>query len=339
MQRGAGQTNRERRSGEMNRSKILTCACLTAALLTNAYASTAHCAVTVDGDLSEWGVALNASKHLTFSGGIVNNGTNPGNRGALNNFMGSGSTLYYHAEDSSDFASDTAYLGPYYGGQNYDGEFLGVMVQGAKLCIAIATGQRPDNGLSQYSPGDLRIETSNGVFGIEMGGGTGSISLSNGSFGLGSQGTSYNLNGQGVTVSAINYSGTGTAGSIWSVNDAGDWILDGVAHKVPVQLNHNALTTADQAGTASSFIYNFGSDLGQHAFIELTLDLHTLFGSGHDVSLNSIFWSPSCDNDELSVNLGGIYYSNPEPASIAIWGGIGALAAAAFCHRRSKQRV
>lgn len=306
-------------------------------------------AVAVDGDLSDWGITLNDNLQLQFQGGVVNSPSNPGNQGTIDNFLGHGTRLFYHAEDSSDTASKGGFLGPHYGGQDYDGEFLGVMQEGSKLKVAIATGQRPDNGPGTYSPGDLMIVTSNGVFGIEIGGGMGNEGRKSGVAGLGSEGTSYELDSRGTTTSSTNYAGDHTAGTVWFAENTGDWILDAIAGKVPVQLNHENLSVDALVGLVDGLFYNYLEGLGQHAFIELGFDLSLLFGDQSDVTLYSIVWNPACNNDELSVLLTDVSYSkpdsssgpvesypNPEPTSLAIWAGIGLIVAAKCRSRRRK---
>src|SRR3569623_1864256 len=112
--------------------------------------------IQVDGDLSDWDVVVSDGNESNFY--------------HLNPSIG---LLGYHRDDQSDSAGDGGYLGPHYGGQNYDAEFMGVALQDSMLYVAIVTGQRPDNGLERYSPGDILIVTSNGLFGIEVGGGKG----------------------------------------------------------------------------------------------------------------------------------------------------------------------
>ncbi len=324
----------------MKRSGLTVVVYALAALI-GAKTSTARAAVTIDGDLSDWGVTLDVNQHLSFGGGIVNKPldtpANPTNKGVINNFLGSGSRLYYHAEDSSDSAGGSSYLGPYSGGQNYDGEFLGVIIDGHTLHIAISVGQRPDNGLPEFSPGDIRIMTSIGTIGVEVGGGAGNSSNTNGSVVLGDNGTTYALNSHGYTISAADSSGDKTAGSVWLADSSSDWINDAIAHNVPVELNLTQLTSGQKLGDAESYIYNYASDLGQHAFIELTLDFSTfnLGTSLSNVALESVFWVPGCDNDELSVDLAGAHFNNPEPASLLIWTGLGALAFAVYRRRGS----
>ena len=58
----------------------------------------------------------------------------------------------FRIDKVTDNAGDGGYLGPYYGGQNYDGEFLAASFDGVKLSIVVVTGQRPDNGFSRFAP-------------------------------------------------------------------------------------------------------------------------------------------------------------------------------------------
>ncbi|MCC7083887.1 MAG: hypothetical protein IT427_02640 [Pirellulales bacterium] len=305
-----------------------------------AWSHSAIGAVVVDGALGDWGITLNGTQNIVFGGGVVNNAAQPGNFGAIGNFLGSGTTLYYHAEDSSDSAADSGLVGPYYGGQNYDAEFLGLIVQNGKLYIGMSTGQRPDNGQTKFGPGDLRITTSLGTFGIELGGKLGNTSDSNGAFALNSQGATFALDSSGHTMNATTYTTDRTAGSIWDANGAADWIndpiSDGAANVHPVQLNHGSLPLTDKVGMTDAFTYNYASALGQHAFIELSLDLSVLLGNASQLTLDSVSWSPSCYNDELHVFFPpGMSYSAPEAASLAIWVGMGAIATLR-CVRRKK---
>lgn len=303
-----------------------------------ATARIASSAVAVDGMLGDWGITLGSNNKLSFNGGLVNNAPSGS---YVDNFLNSGSRLYYHSEDSNDAAGDSGSLGPYAGGQNYDGEYMGVKVVGDKLSLAIATGQRLDNGLQRYSPGDLRIVTDRGIFGIEMGGGQGDMSSNGGEFGLGSDGTTYCLNSSGFTKSTISHGSSPTdrtAGSIW-LTETGDWILDPIANLVGTQLNHSTLEQSNRVGSVDAYIYNHAESLGEHAFIEMVLDLDWLLGSFSDIKLLSVFWSPSCDNDELIVSFGpeGLVYHNPEASSLVIWAGAGGLAA--LCYRRRRNRI
>lgn len=262
--------------------------------------------IVVDGDLSDWGVTVadnNASNMNAYAG------------------MAGIGLLGWDAEDQNDDAGHGAYLGPNSGGQDYDAEMMLAAVNGGRLYIGIATGQRPDNGAANYSPGDIRIETSIGTFGIEVGGGAGG--------GLGSAltegaaGSTYNLNSNGYTISSFD-SLNPAAGSVYS---GSNWILDPIAPAGPVQIDPNA--PGAFRGNAD-FVFTRDSSTSQHAVIELSLDAAAIFGSGTEIQ--SIHWRPSCGNDEvdLSVSL----TATPEPGTFVLLGGM----LAAFALRRRRRR-
>ena len=119
-------------------------------------------AITVDGDLSDWGIVVQDGGDMPLGG---------------TNYGGLRTDLAGHMIEDTNDAKNNYFLGPNSGGQNYDGEFMGVGVFDSKLYLSIMTGQRPDNGFDNYgrglySPGDIRIETSLGVFALEVGGGS-----------------------------------------------------------------------------------------------------------------------------------------------------------------------
>lgn len=255
--------------------------------------------IVIDGNLDDWG--------LTVSDGNESNFLHPRADIGL---------LSYYREDQKDSGDDGYYLGPGYGGQNYDAEFMGVALQGSTLYITIVTGQRPDNGFSRYSPGDIHITTANGLYGIEVGGGKGGgdgAAITDGE-----RGSTYRLNASGYTVGYKKTAADQYAGSLWSNVD---WILDPVG-PVHTQVQFAINDDSDHIGDAD-YIYTRDSVTGQHAVIELALDT-SLFGNN---MLQSIFWAPSCDNDEVGVNLqlvtsdGSLRSEQlPEPGVAALFG-------------------
>ncbi len=279
---------------------------LTAALIA-AFSSSATLAapLTIDGNLGDWGISVadnNASDftHLKTDIGL----------------------LGFHLEDQNDLAANGAYLGPQYGGQNYDAEFMGVARQGGTLYIAIVTGQRPDNGFSNYSPGDIRISTSDGLIGIEVGGGAGGGSGT--ALSEGASGSTYGLKSNGYTLSHGSTQAAQTAGSVWS--DV-DWILDPIG---PVQEKVQfSINGASQQLGSADFIFTRNGVTGQHAIIELAIST-SLFGAS---TLESIFWAPSCGNDELSVSMPVRITQVPEPAALGLFG-LGLLAMGVQRRRR-----
>jgi hypothetical protein len=256
---------------------------------------------TIDGDLSDWGIT-------------VADGVNDGTPSHLvgTDYSGLHSDLVGSMIEDTNDTTNNLYLGPHSGGQNYDGEFFGAAVQGNTLFLAILTGQRPDNGFDDlgrglYSPGDIRISTSMGTYGIEVGGGR--VADADGStITEGAAGSTYRLNGSGYTIGYSDAAASQTAGSLWSYVD---WIKDPIASAVDVQFAINA--SSNFAGM-SDYIYTRNDATHQHAVIELALDL-SLFG---DATLTGLFWSPSCNNDQLIIDTN--ISSVPEPASLALMG-------------------
>ena len=255
--------------------------------------------ITINGDLSDWGIAVADGTSLNKVG---------------TNYTGlRGDLIGYMTEDTND-TSNSYTVGPYSGGQNYDGEFFGGLIQGNTLYLAILTGQRPDNGASEYAPGDIRIKTSAGLFGIEVGGGglfvDGDLG---GAISGGADGTTYELNKYGYTTGLLATSSAQTAGSIWQTADS-DWLVDpiaswysGAASEEKVQLNGGT-----KVGDAD-YIFTRNSVTNTHSIIELAMDMSAFGGA----TLEEFYWSPSCSNDRLSFTP---EVSVPEPASLALLG-------------------
>jgi hypothetical protein len=251
-------------------------------------------AITVDGNLSDWGIQ-------------VADGTSSQQVGT--NYSALSTDLAgYHLEDTND-TSNNYYVGPNYGGQNYDGEFFGALQDGSTLYLSILSGQRPDNGSNSngglFSPGDIRIVTSLGVFGIEVGGG--SVGNPGSAITEGASGSTYQVNNNGYTTGHTSLS-TQTAGSIWF---GSDWILDPISPQQPVQMSQNSGGTL--VGTAD-YIFTLNSVTRQHSIIELALNMNIFDGA----TLYDMYWLPSCGNDELHIS--PQFASVPEPASIALLG-------------------
>ena len=196
--------------------------CLRAGLLTAfAEAPALSSTITIDGDMSDWGVTVADNNGSDFSSP---NPTSDWSRALPKTPM--------------ILPATAAMWAPNYGGQNYDAEFMDMALQGNTMYLAIVTGQRPDNGLKRYSPGDIYLTTPEGVFGIEVGdgpgGGDGSLITE------GAEGSTYNLRSNGYTQSYGTTDVAQTAGSIWK--DA-DWIIDPLGAPTPVQISINGAST------------------------------------------------------------------------------------------------
>jgi hypothetical protein len=204
-------------------------------------------------------------------------------------------------EDNDDLAGNGGFLGPWSGGQNFDAEVLAAAVQGSDLHILIVSGQRPDNGLKFYAPGDLRIMTTGGDFAVEIGGGVGggSGTLLSG----GAAGSTYTLDGDGNTVSHSAAAGAQTAGSVW-MNPT--WLPNTFLPPTQTQMQ---LTGGTHVGDA---LYRFTRNTvtTQHSIIEMAIPL-SVFGGA---TIDSILWYPSCGNDELILDVNLV----PEPGTWAL---------------------
>jgi hypothetical protein len=297
-----------------------------ALVLSLLFAYQSYGGIAIDGGLSDWGVSV-----------ADNNGSNFGvPAGAGQTTLGDGSVMYYHLEDQHDLAGHSTYLEPNYGGQDYDAEFMGVVINGTQLSIAIVTGQRPDNGLTFFGPGDIRIQTSQGVFAVEVGGGMGGGSGT--AIVEGALGTTYRLNSSGETKGVLTSDGTSvgdltgpnpqlaanamqTAGSIWKDPQ---WILDPIVPQGPTQMQFVGGTRIGDA----DYIYTRNSSTNQHSVIELTLNA-ALLGGG---TIESVFWRPSCGNDELNVDVD--HQIVPEAGTFVSWGLLAVCATVGVALRR-----
>lgn len=257
--------------------------------------------ITVDGNVSDWGITVKDGNQSSFSNPAVANTI-------LNK------TFFFTAEDQNDLWGDSGYLGPNYGGQNYDAEFMGLAFDDTKLYLVIVTGQRPDNGLQRFSPGDIRIvakDSKNGpvtsVFGIEVGGGIGGGA--GGVLTEGAAGSTYTLNSSGYTKGHTN--SPRVVGSIWKDPS---WLLDPIPPATDVQLKND--TSGTPEGIAD-FVYTRNElTTAQHSVIELSLD-RSIFGTAGALD---IYWAPSCGNDVLEINDDLLPSRVPEPGTLAALG-------------------
>ena len=280
-------------------------------------APAAAATITIDGNLSDWGITVSDSP-----------GSTP-----LSNFSNLSTTIGLQAsfvEDQNDNAGDGGFLGPNQGGQNYDAEFLGVALQNTTLFIAIVTGQRPDNGATRYSPGDIMLTINNNLYGIEVGGGVGGGAGA--AITEGAAGSTYNVNSNGFTNGTTPLLATAaaqTAGSVWI---GADWINDPIAPATPVQMKINGTST--QVGTAN-YVYTRNSVTSQHSIIELALDISNLLDEDGE-GLIGIHWSPSCGNDIVqALFTASMETQIPEPGSVIVWvAGFGAMIGLRYRRRR-----
>ena len=251
-------------------------------------------AITVDGNLSDWGVTCNSTtKHLDYNSAYgYSYPTSNANVEVSSNqshtpITYNNNKIFYDLEDSNDSWDHSQKVGPLYGGQDYDAEAMLVsVVHNTKtgkddLYIGISTGQRPDNGVQYFAPGDICITKGTNTFGIEVGGGQGDTNKKTGAITDGAAGSTYNLvQTSGYTNSSkplLNTNSQQTAGSIWKGGtwDAG---LPGSGDMM-TQLETGGTKGGTYLENCDQFDYNFDSSYGQHAFIELCIqDYQDVFG-------------------------------------------------------------
>lgn len=248
--------------------------------------------LTVDGSAADWGFSVADNNASTFvpAGGLALSGI--------------------FVEDSDDLAGDGGFVGPNLGGQNYDAEVMAAAIQGSDLYIVIVSGQRPDNGLARYAPGDLRIITSGGDYGIEVGGGAGGGA--GGTLLGGESGSTYTLNSNGFTIAHNVANAAQTAGSVWYNPN---WIFDPIVPQEETQMQMDGGGT--HVGDAT-FVFTRDSQTTQHSVIEMAIPL-SIFGGQ---TIENILWHPACGNDVLSLSTQIV----PEPGTFTL----GALAVAAL---------
>lgn len=251
----------------------------------------------IDGNLDDWGVTVADDGGSTYG------------------FLPTINLLGSHVEDQNDHAGNGVYLGPNYGGQDYDAEMMAVAHEGGRyLSVAIVTGQRPDNGFRLFAPGDIRIETSAGIYGIEVGGGAGGGAGS--AITEGGDGSTYNLTSSGYTQGHTMADSPQGAGSIWTKVT---WLLDPINPKEVTQFQIDPLASTF-VGTAD-YVYTRDTVTNQHAIIELTFDALPLAG----MTIESMHWRPACGNDELDVDLDFVPVPEPTGLLILLAGGLTVL--------------
>jgi len=344
--------------------QALTTGCAALVLLT-AMSTMAQAAIQIDGILNDWGVTLDSNSHLVYDsayGAAYSTATTPiAPQEGINVLVG-GQKVTYQIEDTND-NSNNYRVGPLYGGQNYDAEGLFVSVHENDLYIAVATGQRADNGSSTpdekyFAPGDISILGSS-VWGIEVGGGQGgksSASLLSAESVVreGDGGTTYHIGSNGYAIPSTSphssHRAEQTAGSVWLTDGSSSATLD-ATHDIDWQTGIagsgsprplTQLTGGSLVSASVDYAYNFGydpdglvEDFGQHAFIELVIrDYADVFGN--NLSGATVRWAPACGNDQLYLEAEIPKGVVPEPASLVVWSLLGGLGIAVVWYRRRK---
>lgn len=266
--------------------------------------------LTVNGRLDDWGVTLGDNNTSNLA--KVGAGTNAAPVPCLGGWC----------EDQNDNSNSYA-VGPHYGGQNYDVEYLAARKVGNRMYIGIASGLRPDNGFSLYAPGDLFLKVNGVSYAIEIGGGSGGSLAAAAPLLGGMDGTTYTLNSSGYTTAIAAHATAQKAGSIWRGSDI-NIVTDPITHTVNTQFTAKSgaspFASADYIYTRNQTPDTVnGGFLNQHAVIEMSFDLAP-FGIVQEFEA---YWGPACSNDGLlyAARFGPDPedFHVPEPVSTALF--------------------
>ena len=279
----------------MKRSRTLLL--ITVGLLLAVSVACADISITVDGSLTDWGVTP-GSDYTPLSG--VNSWIEPG--------IGS-----------------NGYVGPGYGGQDFNVEAMYSTVADGKLNFAVITGFSPEGQYAnghKYYPGDILIDFEPHYVPSGSTTPTGTINYA-------IETTTYS--------STRRHGGEGAqgAGALFSNVTPGlariEW--DGVYYPYEIKRegsDHHALGTLES--TPTDFIYaHWGGD---HYVIEGAVSADVFFGPGTVGGLNGVIsWTMSCANDIGFVSQ-TLQPQNviPEPASLLLL--VGSVAGALIRRRR-----
>ncbi|WP_291983056.1 PEP-CTERM sorting domain-containing protein [Candidatus Accumulibacter sp. ACC005] len=259
------------------------------------FGSVSAAAITIDGDLSDWGI----------------------NRSTWEPTPGSG--IQAKIEDQT--GSGNFRLGPGWGGQAYDAEALYAQKEGDTLFIALVTGHNPRTleqpGRNSYGAGDFAIDFGrDGTF--ELG-----INIKHAT--SVSAGGVYSFESFGVEGGV--YMNPAWAYGLW--DSAGNYTDPGSgAAYSPDRRHPTHLTGGTLIGMVSALSYTlapvtgYGSNQGDaHYIYEMSIPLELLRDARWNGEAFDIHWTQNCANDSIVVDPPG---SVPEPGTLALF----ALAAA-----------
>lgn len=241
-------------------------------------------AITVDGDLADWGVTPGSS--WTPSSGI-----------------------HHTIEDQTGI--NNYYLNPGWGGQAYDAEAIYATIIGSKLFIALATGHDPRTlnqpSANSFGAGDFAID-----FGKD-----GSYELGiNINHALTKSGSTYTFE-SGFVEGGVYKNPTWNLG-LWNSSGAYAPANPDPAH--PTSLKTGTLIGNATLAYTTTGVSGYGASAAdKHFFYEMSVDLSLLTNAGwNGTSPFNIQWTENCANDSIIVDPPPA--NLPEPGSLALLG-------------------
>lgn len=187
---------------------------------------------------------------------------------------------YYSADDG---VGSGGYVGPGYGGQSYDVEYLGLYMEGTTLYFGLQTGFDVENGVGPHAPGDFALD----------------------------------VNGDSVFDYAIDFSiaGGSVSYSLFEVSTWDDVLYPQHAVANPFQYATGTDVGASFNGGFGSGVFANNSDGGTSYVLEGSFDLSvmSLYSLGDAVTLQ---WTMECGNDYLQHTS----TPTPEPATLLLLG-------------------
>jgi hypothetical protein len=237
---------------------------------------------------------------------------------SINGSMDSDWTGYQTVED---WVGGGGYVGPGYGGQNFDIEKIGLYIDDSKLYFGLQTGFdiTGDNEVHNLEGGDIALD-----FG------------SDGSFEFGFDYSIDSTTG-GTTVTTV---------SLYQVDS---W-LDPTYYKgsKPWKMDsydHSALASTTDGSIEAVYGYSKDNDGDSHHTLEASVDLSVLANKLEALNVNgysfdnaTVHWTMECGNDILENTMTKHleYNPTPEPATLLLFG-MGLIGAGAFGRKKFKK--